>query len=199
MNDFDYRHWLSLARKYSRKREEAEDLLHDALLVALETGRLDFSKESNRRWFTGVLKNQGAMAARSAERRKRREASWRGSGDPPVPDYQKPSAALLAQLTPAGRIVMALALLGLDRDEIRTVLDISSAALRQRLTTIRKALGQLPDHLQSEALALAYQRKRNSDDAAFGLIRRALLARLRQTPGIGTHDPDGHLFVVDLP
>ncbi len=92
---------------------------------------------------------------------------------------------------------MVLILAGLNRDEVCFVLNLSSSTLRQRLTTIRKALKQLPEDLQREALAWAYQRRNErAEDIAFGLIRRSLQRLLQREPGIGTHDPEGHLLII---
>ena len=80
---------------------------------------------------------------------------------------------------------------------IRWILAVTPTAFRQRLTSIRKALGTLPPELQSEALALAYVRDpARSVDLQFGLVRRALKAALGGRPGLATHDADGHLLVI---
>lgn len=113
--------------------------------------------------------------------------------------------ALMAALPPAARRVAVLALHGLNADEIRCVLGIAETAFRQRLTTIRKALGALPAAQRAEAVALAYVRDpARSVDLQFGLVRRALKAALAAgqvtpaaaAPGLGTHDTDGHLLVL---
>ena len=46
---------------------------------------------------------------------------------------------MIRQLPRSARIVATLALHGMTRDEIAYVLDLSPTALRQRLTTIRRA------------------------------------------------------------
>ncbi len=200
----EYYNWLPLARKFSRTPNDAQDLLQESLLVAFEQERLDFTIEQNRKWFTGVLKNRAAMMARSESRRKNREQSsaiqemLAAHSFPEVGPYAEAHSRLLNEFKPAARRVVALILLGLNREEICSVLNISSVALRQRLTTIRKALKNLPQDLQREALALAYQRRTDrAEDLAFGLIRRALQRLLRHAPGIGMHDPDGHLLVIN--
>lgn len=199
----EYYDWLPLARKFSRTPNDAQDLLQESLLVAFEQERLDFTIEQNRKWFTGVLKNRAAMMARSESRRKNREESsatketLASDSYPEVGSHAEAHVRLLNAFKPAARRVVALILLGLNREEICLVLNISSVALRQRLTTIRKALKDLPEDLQREAVALAYQRRtERAEELAFGLIRRALLRLLRQSPGIGMHDPDGHLLVI---
>ena len=141
--------------------------------------------------------------SRSETRRKRREQSstkrvmFLPNSEPEIGSYSKVHAQLLNEFTPAARKVMVLILLGLNRDEICSVLNLSSTAFRQRLSTIRKALKKLPHDLQREALALAYQQKKErAEELAIGLIRRALHRLLQQEPGIGTHDPDGHLLIL---
>ncbi len=203
MNIEDYYQWLAMAGKFSRTKNDAEDLLQESLLIAFKQERLDFTIEQNRKWFTGVLKNRAAMMARSEARRKNREQSLLTTDISSSPSNPGPGLStemntkLLDELTPAARKVMALILAGLDRGEVCSALNLSAAALRQRLTTIRKALKQLPEDLQREALALAYHRRtERAEDLAFGLIRRALHRLLRQEPGIGTHDPDGHLLII---
>ncbi len=203
MNIEDYNNWLAIAGKFSRIPDDAEDLLQESLLIAFEQERLDFTIEQNRKWFTGVLKNRAAMTARSEARRKNREkravATLMPSSpsDPELGSYAEVYRQLLNELTPAARKVMALILSGLNRDEVCSALGLSSTALRQRLTTIRTALKQLPEDLQREALALAYRRRpERAQDLAIGLIRRALHRLLQQESGIGTHDPDGHLLII---
>lgn len=90
-----------------------------------------------------------------------------------------------------------LALHGLAPEEIRWILGLTPAAFRQRLTRIRRQLGELPTAQRAEALALAYVRNpERSVDLQFGLVRRALKAALGGRAGLGTHDADGHLIVI---
>src|SRR5687767_9914640 len=64
-----YRELRAQARHLARRAEDADDLVQDALLAALEAGR------SDRAWLAGVMRKQSAMTARSAIRRRRREAT----------------------------------------------------------------------------------------------------------------------------
>ena len=188
-----YRHLRAEARRHARRATDADDLVQDALLIALEQGRSD-----DPAWLAGVIRNQAAMQARSAIRRRRREATV-AEDDVAIAHEEAPSSpvALLERLPPAARRVAVLALHGLNAEEIRWVLGISAAAFRQRLTSIRKAMGALPPSQRAEALALAYVRDpARTVDLEFGLIRRALKAALGGTDGIGTHDADGHLIVL---
>lgn len=49
MRGFAYNDLLRLARRYSRRGDEAEDLLQDALIDAVVAGRSDLADASNRR------------------------------------------------------------------------------------------------------------------------------------------------------
>lgn len=193
MNLDAYRRLLAEARRHARRAADADDLVQDALLIALEQGRSD-----DPAWLAGVIRNQAAMQARSAIRRRRREAAV-ADDDVALPHEDAPpsASALLERLPPAARRVAVLALHGLNADEIRWVLGIGATAFRQRLTSIRKIMGTLPPSQRAEALALAYVRDpARAVDLQFGLIRRALKAALGGTDGIGTHDADGHLIVL---
>ncbi len=186
-----YRELLAQARRLTRRDHEAEDLVQDALLAALETGRADPA------WLSGVIRNQAAMAARGAARRRRRETE--SAADAPA--IEAPAAPdpkpLLQRLPPAARRVAVLALHGLSADEIRWILQLTPAAFRQRLTSIRKTIGTLPPELRGESLALAYVRDpARAVDLQFGLVRRALKSALHGAAGLGTHDLDGHLLVI---
>lgn len=193
MNLDAYRHLRAKARRHSRRAADADDLVQDALLIALEQGR-----SNDPAWLAGVIRNQAAMQARSAIRRRRREATVAEDDVAIANEEVPPSAgALLERLPPAARRVAVLALHGLNAEEIRWVLGIGAAAFRQRLTSIRKVMGALPSSQRAEALALAYVRDpARTVDLQFGLIRRALKAALGGTDGIGTHDADGHLIVL---
>lgn len=198
-----YRRLRNEARRHARNAAEVDDLVQDALLVALEQGR-DALDATSLPWLSGVIRHRAAMQARSAIRRRRRDAAFAVA--PVAPGDAAPSHAeagtsvaplLLSRLPPAARRVAVLALHGLDADEIRWILGIRDTAFRQRLTCIRKMLGALPPAQRAESLALAYVRDpARSVDLQFGLVRRALKAALGGRPGLGSHDPDGHLLVV---
>lgn len=193
-----YRRLRSVARRHTRKAAEAEDLVQDVLLIALEEGR-DALDADALPWLSGVIRQRALMQARSAIRRRRREAVVAVPTDEaaPSPDPVPDATDLLARLPPAARRVAVLALHGLGHEEIRWILGIPDTAFRQRLTRIRKALGAMSPGQRAEALALAYVRDPvRSVDLQFGLVRRALKAALGGRDGLGSHDPDGHLLVV---
>ena len=195
--DFDYPRWLAIAARHARRSAEAADLLHDALIDAIRAQRTDFSREENRRWFTGVLRNRGAMAARSAARRRGREttvAQTRSSSNPRAIS-RMPTDTFLSSLPPSARRVATLVASGMAKQEIVQALRLTDTSFRQRLTTIRRAWKKLPDVTEKE---------KDLDspvdpDRALGLMRRALLRHVRQSGGIGTHDPDGHLIAFEIP
>ncbi len=184
----------ALARRASRRPEDADDLLQSALLAALEAGRTEMSAPETRRWLAGVIRNGGAFEGRTSARRRRRETAWSETGGNVLAPAQGRSGeavawasdTMLATLSPALRLTALLALSGHRRQEIGWLLNLSDAALRQRISQLRRALtrSEPPDAGPSGELA-------------FGRIRRALLAPARRgAVFLASHDPDGHLFVV---
>lgn len=192
-----YNHFYRRARRFTRDRAEAEDLLHDALLAALKAGRYPLTDPADEIWFAGVLRNTSAMDARTGTRRRARERAYAESHEPgrTVENIDTPFDAVLARMPPAARAVAVLVLHGLNAGEICWVHRLSATAFRQRLTSIRKALKTLPEEVRAEALATALHRP-GIPGLELGLIRRALVATLERTPGIGSHDPDGHLIII---
>ena len=180
---------LRFARRQTRRAAEAEDLLHEALIVALKAGR--FPTGSDRAWFCGVLRKLAAMQARTAARRFRREQQ----ADAPETE-EGPSAdplAFAATLSPSLRIVMLLAIAGHNRLEIRHLLGISDEALRQRILMLRRAwrdAGHVESSLQLSGLRYPLES---------GRIRQALLPITRGgRAAFASHDPDGHLFAANF-
>jgi DNA-directed RNA polymerase specialized sigma24 family protein len=180
-----YTQLLDLARRASRSAD-AEDLLQDALIEALRTGRSEFSLPENRRWLFGVIRNKARMSARSAVRRRDREANWHPT---PTGPEAAPDTAVLAGLPPSLKAVAALALGGHNRREIAYLLRLDDAALRQRIRQLRKRLAVAGVAMPSGFPGLKF-------DLAYGRIRDALLPALVQQGGVfASHDPDGHLIV----
>ena len=187
-----YAELLRAARRVSRRPEEAEDLLHNALVAALAAGRSAPTRE-NRSWIEGVLRNQARLAARQAVRARRRDEAWlrcqpEFAGEPEPPMGSTPTAIM--GLPRSLRIVALLALSGHTRAEIRYLLGLSDQSLRQRVSQLKRrwidACGRdaLPGPLFPNGLAT-------------GRIRSNLLpvARLLGSR-FASHDPDGHLFAV---
>ncbi|WP_234710799.1 sigma-70 family RNA polymerase sigma factor [Sinorhizobium meliloti] len=181
---------LRFARRKTRRAADAEDLLHEALIVALKAQR--FPTGDDRAWFRGVIRNLAAMQARTAARRVRRE---RHICFPEAEDEVDVSdvLAFAATLTPSLRIVMLLAIAGHNRPEIRHLLRISDEALRQRILMLRRAwrdAGNSDANLRTLGLHYPLQS---------GRIRRALLPVTRGgRAAFASHDPDGHLFAINF-
>lgn len=192
MDSKTYLTFLRAAQRRSRRADEAGDLLQTALLAAIEAERGDMTRAENRRWLGGVLRNRALHEARSAARRRRRESAyglWRAE------EEAVPTATpnhFVATLPPALRTTALLALTGHTRPEIAWLLGLSDAALRQRISQIRRRWLQSGFRIPP---GLGEPR----GDLPFGLLRRALIRRVHEADVVlATHDPDGHLFVVGL-
>lgn len=181
-----FRDLHALARRVARRSDEADDLVQQAVLAALEAGRTDLSAPETRRWLTGVIRNRAAFDARTSARRRRRETAWSDALAPQTTSPDDAAAtASVKHLSPALKVTALLALSGHTRQEIGWLLNLSDEALRQRISQLRKALAGA-DPAAGPAGALA-----------FGRIRRALLAPARRAQVfLASHDPDGHLFLV---
>ncbi len=178
----------TLARRHSRRADEADDLLQSALLAALESGRTDLAAPETRRWLSGVIRNRAAFDARTAGRRRRRDTAW-AEAAPSVSPTAGPSTGedLLHGLSPALRTTGLLVMNGCTRAEIGWLLNLPDTALRQRISQLRKALKDCEAPGQPELFGAL----------AFGQLRRSLLAATRRGGAfLASHDPDGHLFVV---
>lgn len=175
---------LALARRWTKSRTEAEDLVQDALLASLLAGRS--AGAADRAWLAGVMRNLSRMNARSATRRSRREA-LSVAAVPAAVEPQEPAETIpIDGLPRALRVVAALAQSGQTRAEIRYLLGISDEALRQRISAIRRHFRSRGDPVPTGLPGLR-------GGLAFGAIRRGLLPVARRLDeGFATHDPDGH-------
>lgn len=184
-----YAELLRKAWRATRRADEAEDLLQTVLVAAVEAGRTDLSKIENRRWLEGALRRRAAFDARSAVRRRKREAPFAvGSCEPT--NHETMPVRFVATLPPSLRTTTLLALTGHTRQEIAWLQRLADPALRQRIAEIRKRWLAFGGGPVEEIPGLA-------GTLSFGSIRRSLLAITRQ-PGalLASHDPDGHLFVI---
>lgn len=186
-----YGELLGLARRHGRRESEAEDIVQDVLIAAVAAGRADFSIAANRRWMAGAIRKRAAFDARSAARRREREARW-SAETPQQAEFSggETLETMLSDLPPSLRVVAALALSGHTRAEIAYLLELPDTALRQRIRALKKALAKkgvpMPRTLPGLSLDLAY-----------GAIRDALVPTLRRHGGVlASHDPDGHVFVI---
>lgn len=157
--------------------------MQDVLIAAIERGR-DCAAPDFLPWALGAIRNRAAFAARTAARRKRREAEAAMSGDvaPVLPGLP---ASFTASLPPAQRIVALLANLGMGRIEIAYLLGLSDVALRQRLSGLRKAFAQFGGDV-----GMLDPRPQGDGD---GIARRALKRDLRvgTARSFAIRDPDG--------
>lgn len=190
MRPSHYAQLLAVARRASSRADEADDLVQDALLEAVRSGRA-IAGPRDMRWLAGIIRNRAKLAARGASRRKLRESHWHAMRLEPAPPAEPPDlTTTLAALPPALKAVAALTLSGHNRREIAYLLDLSDTALRQRITALKRQLTThgvvMPEGMPGLNLDLAY-----------GRIRDALLpSLLRQGGMFASHDPDGHLFIV---
>jgi DNA-directed RNA polymerase specialized sigma24 family protein len=189
----DAKTYLSLlrcARRRSRLADEAGDLLQSALLVAIEAQRGDMTRGENRRWLVGVLRNRALHEARSAARRRQRESAYmlRNTGEETA--IAAEPERFIATLPPTLRTTALLALTGHTKPEIAWLLRLSDAALRKRISEIRR-------RWRRSGLRIPLGAGEPRGNLPFGHIRRALLSRVQDVHVVlASHDPDGHLFVV---
>ena len=190
MDTKTYLSLLRYAQRQSRRADEAGDLLQTALLVAIAAERGDMTRIENRRWLAGVLRNRALHEARAAVRRRERESVYalQGDGDETVTAAEP--EPFVTTLPPALRTTALLALTGHTRPEIAWLLGLSDAALRKRLSEIRR-------RWRLSGLRVLPGLGEPRGNLPFGLLRKALV-RMVRTPDavLATHDPDGHLFVV---
>lgn len=190
MRPSHYAQLLAIARRATLRADEADDLVQDALLEAVRSGRA-IAGPQDVRWLAGIIRNRAKLAARGVSRRKLRESHWHSLRVEPAPPAELPDlTTTLATLPPALKAVAALTLSGHNRREIAYLLNLSDTALRQRITALKRQLSArgvaMPDGMPGLNLDLAY-----------GRIRDALLPGLLRQGGIfASHDPDGHLFIV---
>lgn len=185
-----YAELLALARRHTRRADEAEDVVQEVLIAAVVEGRYDFSNPSDRRWMAGAIRKRSAFDARSAARRREREAKWQADADRSSMPQGDALNVILADLPRGLRVVAALALSGHSKAEIAYLLDLPDTALRQRIRALKLALGKKGVSMPAEMIGLNL-------DLAYGTIRDALVPALARHGGtFATHDPDGHVLVI---
>lgn len=192
------------ALRLARRREDAEDLLQEVLVIAWEAGRGEPA------WLNAVMTRQAAFAVRGARRRRQRDARFGadlhgsqalarcpGQSLDDAASSSTALAALLAHLPPSARRIVVLVLHGLSAADIQWLLLLRAPAFRQRLTVVRRCIATLPDSVR-EALRPLSLRIDPARDVVLerGVLRRALLASVRRIDGLGTHDPDGYPLLL---
>jgi DNA-directed RNA polymerase specialized sigma24 family protein len=175
---------VRLARRFTHTDADARDLAQDALMAALDRGFADWASPVRRPWLCGVLRKRAAFVARTDSRRARRErVAFAAAGDGPPTLTWCPS--FLATLPPSLRVVATFASADLCAAEMRWLLQLTPAALRSRLSALRRAV-----YAESEPPT----QPRGEPQHSLGPRRAVLLAGLKSTklPMVATHDPDGH-------
>jgi DNA-directed RNA polymerase specialized sigma24 family protein len=181
---------LRTARRVARSEDDARDLVQDALVIALARGFEDWSASGRRGWLRGVVRKRAAFVMRGQTRRRRREELSEGASGSGASRWVW-RADFLASLPRSLRVVAALASADLSAAEIQWLLGLSSTALRQRLTALRRAV-----RAEVEPPTLAT----SEPQLTFGGPRAQLLAGLRRQDGrvVATHDPDGHAILLRI-
>jgi DNA-directed RNA polymerase specialized sigma24 family protein len=184
---------LQASRRYSRVPHEAEDLAHDLIVSALRRG-CPLDGEAVVRSASGAARRHGAFLARSAGRRRAREAL---SAGPELADLTtRPEAEAddgggtsLSVLSPTLRTTLYLLVAGLEKAELRAALGLSDAALRKRFQALRARAPLARPALPVRARTPAHARLRQSQ---VGLLPQLASARPGDGRVLATSDPDGH-------
>ena len=180
------------ARRHARRPDEVEDIVQEVLAAAFAAGRMDFTLPENRRWSMGAVRRRAAFDARGARRRRLRETQWAMSepdGAETVAHGREAVAAVLTGLPPSLRVVAALALSGHGRRDIAYLLDLPDTALRQRIRALKRAVSQRG--------AVGVEMAGLFLDLNYGVIRQDARLLLARHGGLfASHDPDGHIFLV---
>jgi len=175
----------TLAARRAFTPDEADDLVQDVLLAALEQGRA-MDDPRFPAWASGVLRRRALFLARTAGRRRRREADYAAEATPPPAGERKLPRQFVDSLPPSLQAVAFLANAGLGRAEIASLLRISDTALRQRISGLRRAWKRAG--IAPEFVEVVVRRSSN------GPRRRALKTSLGKLPDgrLAVADPDGH-------
>ena len=173
-----------LAERLAWTSEEADDLVQDALLAALEQKR-DWDEPRFLGWASGVIRRRAMFLARTAGRRRRRDTIYAVETAAPAPPYAGLPIHFIDSLPPSLQTIALVANAGLGRVEIAHLLGISDAALRKRISDLRKAWRE-----SGADLSLPVPQHR----PPCGLLRRSLRSALRKLPAarFAMADPDGH-------
>ncbi len=174
------------ARRHSRRTDEAEDLAHDLLLAALRRDQ-PVTGESFVRNVESATRQHGAFLARSAARRRAREAFGVESSTFQVEissdvENSFPLSALSAPL----RTTLLLLHSGLTKSEVQALLEVTDATLRKRFQLLRQRA--------------PIERPVFSFSMRIPAVRRAQTTILSQLAGgtrlgqrlLAACDPDGH-------
>lgn len=166
--------------------DDADDLVQDVLLAALEQER-DLNGAPFLAWASGVLRRRAMFLARTAGRRKRREAVYTNAVVSAAAARRMLPRQFIDSLPPSLRTVALLANAGLGRREIIGLLRISDTALRQRISALRRAWKRSG---AAEDVVEILQ----SNSPPRGVRPRSLEVTLVKLPKgrLAVADPDGH-------
>ena len=182
----------AIASRRAFTPEEADDLVQDVLLAAMEQGRA-VDDPRFPAWAAGTLRRRALFIARTAGRRRRREAEYAMSTDASPPRERRLPRRFIDSLAPSLQVIALLVNAGLGRAEIADLLRISDTALRQRISGLRRAwrrAGMAPEVLHVDP-----------DRPSDGPRRRALKTTLGKLPKgrFAVADPDGHPIFIGRP
>jgi RNA polymerase sigma-70 factor (ECF subfamily) len=104
-------------------RHEAEDLVQDVLLAAIEKGR-DCGDASFLPWAAGAIRNRARFVARTAVRRKRREHTYSVEHERSPHSSPRFPDTFVITLPRSRRVVALLINLGMGRREIAYLLGL---------------------------------------------------------------------------
>jgi RNA polymerase sigma-70 factor (ECF subfamily) len=175
-----------LARRLARASEEADDLVQDALLAAIEQKR-DWDDGGFLAWTSGVIRHRALFLARTAGRRRRRDISNVVEADAPPPPSARLPRPFIDSLPPSLQSIALLGNAGLGRAEIAHVLGVPDTALRKRVSDLRRAWRESGDDADLSPPGPPHR-------PPCGLLRRSLKTALREVPAarFAMADPDGH-------
>ena len=171
------------ARRHSRVAHEADDLIQDVLLSALAAGRR-ITDPGFVAWAKGAIRNHARFTARTAARRRVREAAFETTRDT-FETQPRFTPTFIASLPPAQRVLALLVNLGLGRAEITHLLGLSDMAFRQRLSGLRRAF----DAFGAEAASCDGFPPLSADGPARRSLKQALKPHAPRAFAI--RDPDG--------
>jgi RNA polymerase sigma-70 factor (ECF subfamily) len=183
---------VKLARRHSRSGHEVEDLAHDIVVSALQRGAA-LDGAAFLYGAAGAARRHGAFLARSAGRRRARDAA--SAGQLHTEANVEPAGeegAPLSVLSPALRTTLLLLLSGLEKAELLLALDVTDAALRKRFQDLREhsPLARVDLRLPPRTAAVVQVRRSQVE-----LLPRLVATQADAGAGsrvLATSDPDGH-------
>jgi len=174
----------AIASRYAAVPHEADDIVQDVLLAAIRAQR-PCNDPSFLPWAHGAIRNHSRFVARTIARRKAREKAHGELHVGQSRPAKRIPEQLVAELSPALRIVALLANLGLAKAEIAWLLSLGDQAMRQRLHGLHKAVA-------ASGLAMEEEPDRHIEGAP-GLARRLLKQSIPRhgDQRFAVRDPDG--------